>query len=126
MASNDASNAIDNFQPLTKVIGTPTFKAINARHKTLKQNASSVVTTLAGGNHGLLALVIDAAEYTQLTNVVWIEPVNPGQHPIIPNGATRIAQENISSQWKNEFEVWKIVQDVREALKKRILDAIDD
>ena len=118
MASNDASNAIDRFQPLTKVIGTPTFQAINSRHKVLKQNASSVLTALAGGNHGLLALVMSNANYNALTGAVWIEPINPGMRPAIPNGANRVAQENISSQWKNKFEAWKMTQDVREALKK--------
>ena len=126
MASNDASNAIDSFQPLTKVIGTPSFKVIHARHKISKQNASSVITTLAGGNHGLLALIIGAAEYTQLTNAVWIEPMNPGLRPIIPANANRVAQENISSQWKNLFDSWKMVKDVREALKKQILEMVDD
>ena len=126
MASNDASNAIDRFQPLTKVIGTPTFQAINSRHKVLKQNASSVLTALAGGNHGLLALVMSNANYNALTGAVWIEPINPGMRPAIPNGANRVAQENISSQWKNKFEAWKMTQDVREALKKQIIDAIDD
>ena len=126
MASNDASNAIENFQPITKVIGTPTFNAINARHKVLRQNASSVLTTLAGGNHGLLALILNDADYTALTGAVWIEPANPGVRPIIPVGATRVFQENSTSQWKNEFEAWKMTQDVREALKKQILNAIDD
>ena len=103
MASNDASNAIERFQPLTKVIGTPTFQAINSRHKVLKQNASSVLTSLAGGNHGLLALVLNNADYNALTGAVWVEPINPGMRPAIPNGANRVAQENISSQRKNEF-----------------------
>ena len=126
MASNDATITIENFQPITKVIRTPTFNAINSRHKILKQNASSVISTLAGGNHGLLALILNNAEYTALTGAVWIEPVNPGLRPIIPNGATRIAKENMTSQWKNEFDSWKMVQDVREALKKQLCNAIDD
>ena len=64
MDSNDASNAIaiDSFQPLTKVIGTPTFKAINYCHNILKYNAISVTTTFTGGNHRLLALIINATE----------------------------------------------------------------
>ena len=128
MASNNASNAIERFQPITKVIGTPTFQGINLRHKVLKQNTSSVLTSLAGDNHSLLALVLSNTNYNALSGAVWIEPVNPGMHPLIPNGANIIAQENISSQWKNEFEAWKMTQDVREAfLKKQIsIDAIDD
>ena len=126
MASNDASNAIEAFQPITKVIGTPTFTAINARHQVLRQNASSVLTTLAGGNHGLLALIVNAQDNTALTGAVWIEPVNPGMRPVIPIGSTRVAQENITSQWKIEFEAWKMTQDVREALKKQLINALDD
>lgn len=118
MASNDATNAIDNFQPITNVIGTPTFKAINSHHKILKQNTISVVSTLAGGNHSLLALVLNNAKYTALTGDVWIKPINPSLvlRPIILNGATCLAQKNT----KNEFESWKMVQDVREAIKKQI------
>ena len=126
MTSDIATNAIEAFAPITRIIGTPTFKAINSRHKILKQNASSVRTTLGGGNHGLLALVLNAADYTQLTNAVWIEPIHPGQRPVIPVGSTRVVQENILSQYKNENEEWKLVSDVRHAIKKQLLEAVED
>ena len=105
---------------------SPSFKAINARHKILKQNASSVLVTLGGGNQGLLALAFSNNIYQQLTGAVWIEPLNLGQRPIIPAGSTRVAQKNITSQYQNDAEAWKLVQDVREALKKKMLDAVED
>ena len=126
MTSDIATNAIEAFAPITRIIGTPTFKAINARHNILNQKASSMCASLGGGNHGLLALVLNAADYTQLTNAVWIEPINPGQRPVIPVGLTRVAQENILSQYKNEHEQWKLVSDVRHAIKKQLLGAVED
>ena len=54
------------------------YTDIADRHHILKQNAGSVTTTLAGGNNGLLALVIRNAEYVLLTQQVWIKPPNPG------------------------------------------------
>ena len=98
------------------------------RRKTshIKQNAGSVTTTLAGGNHGLLALIITNAKYVLLTQQVWIKPPNLGQCPQIPAGTNQLAQENIISQWKNDFENWKLEKDVREALKNQILEAFND
>ena len=105
MSSNDASTAIGSFQSILTCISTPTYTDVTERHQILKQNASIVTTTLTGGNHGLLlVLIIPNAEYVLLTQQVWIEPPNPGQHPQIPTGTNRVAQENILSQWKNDFE----------------------
>ena len=126
MSFNDSSIAIDNFQSIPRCHSTPTYTNIADWHHILKQNAGSVTTTLAGGNHRLLALVTTNPEYMLLTQQVWIEPPNPGQRPQIPAGTNSVAQENIISQWKNDFENWKLVKDVRDALKKQILDAFDD
>ncbi len=106
MATNGATNTINIFQSLTSMIVTPTFNVINACHKVPKQSASSVLTTLAGGSHRLLALFLSVKDYTQLTGAVYIEPINLGQRPIIPIRTTRVAQENISSQYKNNAKVW--------------------
>ena len=116
MNSNDASTAIEIFQSIPTCIDTPTYANISDRHHILKQNASSVTTTLAGGNHRLLALIIPNSEYVLLTQEVWIEPPNPGQCPQIPAGTNRVAQEIILSQWKNDFKNWKL----------RILDVFND
>eukprot|EP00957_Ditylum_brightwellii_P188784 14369841-Ditylum_brightwellii.AAC.1 len=48
------------------------------------ENAASIDTTIAGGQHGHLGLVIMPARYLQLTGHPFAPPHNPGPTPIMP------------------------------------------
>eukprot|EP00957_Ditylum_brightwellii_P040851 3091651-Ditylum_brightwellii.AAC.1 len=48
-------------QHIPKVQGKPTYSTIKAVHKILMENVAFVPTTLGGGNHGHLALVMNPA-----------------------------------------------------------------
>ena len=52
----------------------------------LCQNAASVPTTLGNGVDGHLCLVMNPAEYTNRTGVLFQPPANPGAIPIILAG----------------------------------------
>jgi FtsZ-binding cell division protein ZapB len=126
MIKTDVATIIENFQPLTKFIGTPNYQTIAAKHKILKQNASSVTTTLAGGQHGLLAIITTNEEYNTLTNEVWIEPQHPGPRPVLERDTKRNVVSNVINKWEDEMDTWSLVQYIRKALTKQIINAIDD
>ena len=45
----------------------PTYDSIKQVEKYLIENASSIESTLGGGNHGYLGLIMDPAKYQTLT-----------------------------------------------------------
>jgi hypothetical protein len=126
MTKTDITTIIETFQPITKIIGTPNYQSIAARHNILKQNASSVTTTLAGGQHGLLALVINNEEYNDLTGEVWIEPQHPGARPVAARLTTENDLTSANNRWSDDIETWNLVHNIRKALTKQIINAVDD
>jgi hypothetical protein len=74
------------FITIAKQPGLPTYKIIAEVHLKLKANASSIVSELGGGAHGLLGLVLPPATYATLTNGAFNAPVNPGTTPSIVAG----------------------------------------
>ena len=73
---------------LTKVVGKPNYSAILKIDEELKKNAASVRTTLGGGNHGHLGLLMTPAEYTQISHAPFVRPAIPALSLIIPVGGT--------------------------------------
>ena len=62
----------------TRVHGTPHFESLKILMDELKANASSVPTTLGGGNYGHLGLLLLAPRYAQLSGTPFVIPNNPG------------------------------------------------
>ena len=71
---------------LTPIVGEPTYTTLKTLKDQLKANAASMPTTLDGGNHGYLGLILSPATYATISPTVFIEPAYPGQHPTIPAG----------------------------------------
>ena len=80
MTDNKINSTYFPHKALPKVYGEPTFKHIyDSTHVLLKQNASSIPMSLTGGNHGILALLLDHIEYKALvTEQEWLKPDHPG------------------------------------------------
>ena len=76
---------------LTVIRGEPTYETLHHLKNELKANESSVPTTLGGGNHGLLGMILTLAEYCH------IAPTDPFASPpnlgvLVPNPAGTAAQ----------------------------------
>ena len=59
----------------TKIRGEPTYETLHHLKNELKANASSVPTTLGGGNHGYLGMILMSSEYHR------IGPADPVKRP---------------------------------------------
>ena len=71
---------------LTKIHGKPTYESLQNISTELKANASSVPTSLGGGQNGHLGLLLSDARYITVAHAVpWVTPGNPG--PFAPPAA---------------------------------------
>jgi hypothetical protein len=71
---------------LTKIYGEPTFQSLQKLYKEIKANATLVSSTLGGGLHGYLGLVVTPANYARTQpNHVFTRPPHPGALNIAQN-----------------------------------------
>eukprot|EP00957_Ditylum_brightwellii_P134624 10263230-Ditylum_brightwellii.AAC.1 len=72
-------------QFIPMISGKPNYSSIKEIHNLLMENAASVATTLGGGNHGHLTLVMNPTRYLALFGgAPFILPRNPGPVPVPP------------------------------------------
>ena len=61
---------------LTKIHGAPSYDSLQNLLIELKANAGSVPTTLGGGHHGHLSLIVSPERYATLAHTIpWVNPV---------------------------------------------------
>ena len=66
---------------ITKISGEPTYYTLQNLHKQIKSNAASVPSTLGGGQHGHLGLVLDPLKYQTISLISFHQPVDPCADP---------------------------------------------
>ena len=62
----------------TKISWEPTYYTLHNLHKQIKSNVASVPSTLGGGQHGHLSLVLYPLKYQIISLVSFQRPVDPG------------------------------------------------
>ena len=112
--------------PITKITGEPNYESLKNLKDQLKANAASIPTTLGGGNHGYLSLILSPAPYTTITANQFIEPVYPGQHPNVPAGTNAANTSTIVRRHTEDLCQWCKFKNVNTALKTQLLSALDD
>jgi hypothetical protein len=110
---------------LTKIHGQPSYQSLQTVSTELKANASSVPSTLGGGRHGHLGLLLSPARYITLPNATaWITPGNPGA--FAPPAAGTAAQIEASRDvWRELKQNFALCQATDKALISQLVEAID-
>ena len=108
-----------------KIIGEPTYETIKDLHDILKSNAASIPSTLGGGNHGHLGLVLQPALYTVVTGNNFTAPNNPGATPTITAAATAAQVGAITRQFNANNKTFLEYSRTDQALKQLLLGAIE-
>ena len=94
MTLNSSVNYKDSYFEhlfLTAILREPTYENLHHLKNELKENATSVPTTLGAGNHGYLWVILTPAEYRHIAPTdpfTW--PPNPGV--LVPNPVVTAAQ----------------------------------
>lgn len=118
---------ISNFpeETLPKISGLPTYETLTELRKALKYNASSVPSTLGGGNNGYLGIVVSTAVYASIDPTPFITPVDPGVQPNIPVGTTAAATAVIVRAHQEHQRQFREHQNLQRALKKQLQVSVE-
>ena len=120
----DFMNAFPN--QLTPIVGKPTYATLKTLKDQLKANATFVPTTLCGGNHGYLGLILSPAAYATISPTAFVEPTYPGQHPAIPAGTNAANTSAIIHHHTEDTRQWREFKNVSTTLKNQLLSAVED
>ena len=120
----DYANTYFQYPVLTKIHGEPTFESIRTLHNEIKANALSVVSTLGGGAHGHLGLVLSLADYARITIVPYLRPAHPGILTIAA-GTANYEAERLTKEHREAIREWRETEDVEKTIIKQIVAAID-
>ena len=110
---------------LAKIHGCPTHESLQNLSTELKANASSVPSTLGGGQHGHLGLLLSNVRCNALANTVpWVTPGDPGPFapPLAGTGPQIEAAHEI---WRELKETFLMCQAADKALISQLVEAID-
>ena len=111
---------------LPSIIGEPNYESINNMVQTLYGNAATLATTLGGGAHGHIGIIMTNALYATLTATPYTAPIDPGVLPIIPLNATIAVRENLRVEHKEERRIYDNHINMDDALKGQVVDTIDE
>ena len=112
-------------QTILPYTGEPDYEAIKSVHDKLKANAASIPSTLGGGQHGLLGLIMSDATYLLVSNTAFLHQPNPGLLPTIPTDATAAISYELVRQHKAALHMFHAVQNTDRALKQQLLETFD-
>ena len=113
------------FETLTPVVGQPDFESLTTLKNQLKANAQSVPSTLGGGNHGMLGMVLSDLEYALVSNVAFVMEPYPGNLHI-PAGTTAIQAKVLESAHNHRMSMYQQCIGVKNALVQQIVKAVED
>ena len=120
-------NIIDSFpnSSIPIIEGEPTYATLKHNEKLLIENASSIQSTLGGGNHGYLGLILKPAKYQTVTGHEFHPHPNPGALPTLPTNATQYQIIAANAQHKEALRLWREQQIIIKALKNQLTGSID-
>ena len=122
MTSNSVptpAEILDSFPEVpNKITGPPTYQTLKLLRDVLKTNAASVNTVIGGGTYGHLGLILGTHS--------WTDPINPGINPAIPPNMTPELIANYCANHNELRRLCKLCQHVNAALRKQILQSVEE
>jgi allophanate hydrolase subunit 2 len=94
---------------ITKIEGQPTEEDLTQLTLELSSALGSVATTLGGGEHGHVGLIIDEAEYVTFSRngEKFVAPTNPGAYPASPDADAVVREQQIAEHKAKQDEFVK-------------------
>ena len=105
----------------------PGYGNINHMVQLLYGNAVALPTTLGGGQHGHIGLIMTPLLYTTLSPTPYVAPNDPGTSPpVLPNNATVGRRETTRLDHKEALRIFQNNNTMDDVLKTQIIDSIHD
>jgi hypothetical protein len=111
---------------LLKVTGEPMFEDLKVIRRLLNTNAMSVSSYVGGGRHGHLGIIMTNEEYFSIAAGVFPVPENPGASAEVVVGMTAAVIAELTRLHREATRVYHTNHNVDQAIKKLILEALDD
>ena len=105
--------------------GELTYTNIKQLHDILKSNAASIPTTLGGGNHGHLGLVLEPNLCLTIAGEALTAPANPGAYATIPVVSTAAQIGALTREFNADLRIYTEYKRTDQALKQLLLGAVD-
>ena len=110
----------------TKITGEPSYDDLRQLRTVIYQNAASVNSSLGGGNHGHLGMIMDAPTYATLTATPWQDPPEPPVDLQLPNNPTGFQIAEAHRLHNQELKVRREFQNLDRALTRIIMESVDE
>ena len=110
---------------LTIIDGQPTYTTLRKLQKELYANARAVDSTLGGGAHGHLGVIMPAATYLARATVPYVAPAHPGPQAAHGANATQAQITEANRAYDRSLEVFKLHTKVQSALRQQIIAAVN-
>lgn len=111
-------------QPVISITGEPTYEDLTALRDRVYANAASVPSTLGGGAHGHLGMVMPNDVYAVVVpETAWVDPIVPPD-PVFDGTTAQIAEQNRAYQ--NNLKAFNECTNLQKALVQYIAASIDD
>jgi hypothetical protein len=105
----------------------PDYGTINNMVQLLYGNAASLPTSLGGGQHGHIGLIMTPLLYTTLSPTPYTAPNDPGTSPpVLPNNASVGRRETTRLDHKEALRIFQNNNTMDDVLKTQIIDSIHD
>ena len=110
---------------IPRIQGEPAFPSLHDMLRRMKANASSVPTSLGGGAHGYVGILLSPQAYASLSPTPFIAPLHPGAL-FIPPGATQYAIAHAKQAHEDDLNTFQEYQLMQRALIRQVLQAVDE
>jgi hypothetical protein len=87
--------------------GEPDYGSISNMVQLMYDNAASLPTTLGGGQHGHVGLIMTPILYATLSFEPYEHPDDPGPVPIHPNNANKAQRESQRLEFKEDRRIYE-------------------
>ena len=101
---------------LPKIDGEPTYESINQWMQLLYANTATLPTTLGGGRHGHIGMIMLPASYATLPTVAYNTPTDLGPLPIFRRTDTDQARQETSNEFYENKQVFENHYNMAQAL----------
>ena len=95
----------------------PDYKVIKRAHVNLKANVAEITSTLEGGNHDLLRLMMSDANYLLVSGHTFVTSLNPGLLPTVPTNSSTTNTYELVHQHKSSLKTYHKVKPYRSSIK---------
>ncbi len=113
------------YPDLTGIHGEPTYESLRVIQNQLKANARSIHTTLGGGQHGHLGLVLTPAQYALLSPHPYVRPHRPPPL-VIPAYQLPHVVQTAQNNHNDAVKLFNECNNVEQALRQQIIKAVND